>query len=174
MIEIIKSGILFLICILGHLHFTTLLRNLFCKIEKKISNMTANLTHCVLCVMLPEQPLESKSQVPQLWLMAPDDKKASVLHQHQKQWRVSVGVYGVWIDLGEAGVQASGFLYIPPSWQMAYSWPESKDLGHSVNFPWLHAVNVPDVLGHRPCWWIIWKLLLCVFWMNVHKVLFLN
>lgn len=134
--KIIKSGIAFLICILGHLHFTSLFRNLFFfKIEKKTSNMTANPTHSILCVMLPKQPLVSKSQVPQLWLMAPDDKKASVLRQHQKQWRIHVGIYGLWIDPGEAGVQASGFLYIPPSWQMTYSWPESKDLGHPVNFP---------------------------------------
>lgn len=62
--------------------------------------MTANLTHSILCVMLPKQHLEPKSQVPQLWLMAPDDKKASVLRQHQKQWRIRVGVYGLWIDLG--------------------------------------------------------------------------
>lgn len=171
-----KSGIPFLICILGHLHFTSLLRNFFSEkeIEKKTSNMTANLTHSILCVMLPKQHLEPKSQVPQLWLMAPDDKKASVLHQHQKQWRIRVGVYGLWTDLGEAEVQASGFLYIRPSWQMAYSWPESKDLGHPVNFPWLHAVDIPDVQAHKSYWWLIWKLF-CVRseWVFI-KVLFIN
>lgn len=75
----------------------------------------------------------------------------------------------------EAGVQDSGFRHIPPCWQMAYSWPGSKDPGHLVNFPRLGAMSISQTSrGHRPHSWIILleAASVPVFWMYARKGIF--
>lgn len=127
----------------SNLPFTSFVGNVLQK--KKTSNMTANLTHAIMCVVLLKCTWNPEVQCATIRLLV----------THGTRWQASLcpptapetvedpcGCSWREQTKWEAGVQDSGFRHIPVRWQMAYSRPESKDPGHLVNFPWLGGMSI--------------------------------
>lgn len=140
--------------------------------------MTANLTHAIMCVLLPKRTWNPEVQSATIRLLV----------THGTRWQASLcpptapetvedpcGCSWREQTKWEAGVQDSGFRHIPAMLtdgmflaRVQGSWsPSELSLTR-----WY--VNIPDIQGHRPHSWIILleAASVPVFWMNAHKGIF--
>lgn len=138
--------------------------------------MTANLTHSILCVMLPKQHLESRST--KCHNLSPCDSwhqmtSNPLSFSSTRNSGGSVWVFtALWIDLVGG---KSPRLRLPARTTIL---TDGIFLAR-IQGPWSPSelsltpcyVDIPDTQGHRPCLWIILleATSMCVFWMNVHK-----